>query len=177
MQTDVLDGKYDDAKQRLEKILTSPDSKELAHLWLGNIEVIKGNRKAAIDHYHEVVIADPNNPQALNNYAYLLAEFANNPTDALKYAQKAKELVPTDSNYSDTLGWILYRKGLYPMAVSELERAAVNTKDPISKYHLAMAYAKVGDVERGRKALKVALQLNPYLPEAKMAREALGVSR
>ncbi len=171
-QLDVADGKLDAAKHRLEAILSTNRSNTIARLWLGNIEITKGNQKAALEDFREVVAADPNNAQALNNYAYLLAEL--NPTEALKYAQKAKGLSPGDAEYSDTLGWILYREGLYPIAVKELERAALKGSNPTWKYHLAMAYARAGDLERGRASLQAALKLNPNLPEAKMAQEIVG---
>ena len=101
-----------------------------------------GNQKAALEDFRQVVAADPGNAEALNNLAYLLAEYGNQPAEALQYAQKAKELAPENAAYSDTLGWILYRKGLYTLAVAELERAAATAGNPKWKYHLAMAYAK-----------------------------------
>jgi tetratricopeptide (TPR) repeat protein len=173
VQTDIVDGRLDEAQRRLEGLLVSNPSNETARFWLGNVEITRGNHKAALEHLRRVVEANPNNAQALNNYAYLLTEFANQPGEALKYAQKAKELSPGDAAYGDTLGWILYRKGLYPMAVSELERAAANGEDPIRKYHLAMAYVKAGNLDRGRTTLQRALQLNPNLAEAKMAQQVV----
>ena len=177
VQTDIVEGRLDEAQRRLEGVLASNPSNQTAMLWLGNVEITRGNHKAALEHLRQVVEANPNNAQALNNYAYLLTEFANQPGEALKYAQKAKELSPGDAAYGDTLGWILYRKGLYPMAVSELERAAANGEDPVRKYHLAMAYVKAGNLDRGRTTLQRALQLNPNLAEAKMAQQVVEAAK
>lgn len=171
VQSDVSEGQLDDAQKRLHEILTSDPSNSTARLWLGSVEFSKGNLKEALDQIGQVVAAQPNNAQALNNYAYLLSEAANQPEQALKYAQKAKELAPQDAAYSDTLGWILYRKGLYSLAVTELERVAVTGGAPAWKYHLAMAYAKAGNVNRGKATLEAAMKLNPNLPEAKMAQQ------
>jgi Flp pilus assembly protein TadD len=63
------------------------------------------------------------------------------------------------------------------MAVSELERAVLKGNDPVWKYHLAMAYAKAGDLNRGRATLQAALKLNPNIPEAKLAQEVLGAAK
>ena len=52
------------------------------------------------------------------------------------------------------------------MAVSELERAVGAGGDAVCKYHLAMAYAKAGNLDRGKKAFQAALKQNPNLPEA-----------
>jgi tetratricopeptide (TPR) repeat protein len=124
-------------------------------------------------HYRKVVETDSHNAQALNNLAYLLLEHANNPDEALKYAQKAAELQPEDAYVSDTLGWVFYRKGSYDMAIKHLESALRAQNLVIPKYHLAMAYAKTGDLVRGRALLRTALKMNPNLPEAKEARELL----
>ena len=173
IQVDVVEGKLDSAQQRLTTILSSDGTNTLALNWLGNLQAMKGDYKMAIQEYRQAVAIDSDNAQCLNNLAYLLAEFGNQPNEALKYAQKAKELAPDNLGYSDTLGWVLYHKGLYPSAVAELERATSKGGDATSKFHLAMAYAKVGDTSRGREALQAGLKQNPYLPEAKLAREML----
>ena len=177
IQSDVADGKLDDAQRRLESVLSSDGANTVARLWLGNIEATKGDRKAALEHFRQVVTADPSNAQGLNNFAYLLAEYGNQPEEALKYAQKAKELAPDNAEYSDTLGWVLYRKGLYRLAVAELERVASKEGNPSWKYHLAMAYAKAGDLNRGRATLQAALKRNPNMPEAKVAQEMLRATK
>jgi hypothetical protein len=70
------------------------------------------------------------------------------------------------------LGWILYRKGLYANAIPQLEAAATGT-DALPKYHLAMAYAKAGNLTRGRTEMEAAMKINSHLPEAKMAQDVL----
>jgi tetratricopeptide (TPR) repeat protein len=173
-QLDITERRWDDAAGRLQKILSLNSGNTTARLWLAHVEETKGKHDQAMQHYGAVVAADPGNAEALNNLAFLKSEFAKQPDEALKYAQKAKELQPGNASFSDTLGWILYRKGLYPSAVTELERAAATPGDPVWKYHLAIAYAKAGDFPRGRATLRAALKQNPNLPEAKMAQEILG---
>jgi tetratricopeptide (TPR) repeat protein len=86
-------------------------------------------------------------------------------------------LHPGKTAYEDTLGWALYRKGLYDVAVPHLEQAAAQKGSAVPKYHLAMAYAKSGDRTRGRTALDAALKLNPNLPEAKMAKQVVSEAK
>jgi tetratricopeptide (TPR) repeat protein len=171
VQLDLMDGKLDDARIKLQSVVNAKGNDPVARLWLGQVEYMKGNHQAAIDHFRKVVEADPENTQALNNLAYLLSEFANRPDEALKLAQRAVELSPKEAAYSDTLGWILYRKGVYNSALQYLERA--DKDDVVTKYHLAMAYAKVGHTSRGHAILQEALKQDPNRPEAKMAREVL----
>jgi Tfp pilus assembly protein PilF len=175
-QLDIVEGKFDDAQKRLEAMLTTGADFSLVRLWLGNLKVTKGDNKAAIEEFRRVAAADPRNTQALNNLAYLLAETAGKHEEALKYAQQALEVSPESGEYRDTLGWILYRKGLYSSAVKELELAAAKEakQDALWHYHLAMAYTKAGDLNRGRATLQTALKRNPNLPEAQLAMQMIG---
>ncbi len=177
VQVDVLDGKIDDARKKLEQILSADSSNKTASLWLANAEAMKGDYSPALAQYRKAVEANPDNAEALNDYAYLLGDYGQHPDDALKYAQKAVELAPDKPEYRDTLGWVLYRKGLYPLAVAELERAAAQGDSTVWKYHLAMAYIKAGDLNRGRLNLDSALKRNPNLPEAKQAQELLSQAK
>ena len=177
-QVDVLERKWDDARKRLEAVLASDNGNLTARQWLGNIEELNGNHSAAIEHFQKVVDANPNNAQASNNLAYLLAENGSQPDKAVKYAERAVELAPERAAYCDTLGWALYRKGLYGPAIKYLERATSTSQgSALSKYHLAMAYAKAGDIAHGRSTLEAALKLNSDLPEAKIAQQVVGAAR
>lgn len=173
-QVDALEGKWDDARKRLEAVLLTDSGNPIARLWLGNIQESAGDHKAAMEQFRKVVEANPDNAQASNNLAYLLAEYANQPDEALKYAEKAVELVPQRPAYCDTLGWILYRKGLYGPAIKYLEQASHDSGNVVWKYHLAMAYAKAGQTSRGRTTLEAALKLDANLPEANTARQVVG---
>ena len=173
VQADVLAGKFDDARKRLASMIAADNRIAEAHLWLGVLEEGQHNHAVAMEEFRKVVELDNGNAQALNNLATLLAEYGNKPDEALKYAERAVELDPEKPDYCDTLGWILYRKALYPGAIGYLERAAAK-RHAIAQYHLAMAYAQSGNPTRGRAALKVALALNPGLPEAKLATDLLG---
>ena len=115
----------------------------------------------------------PANVVALNNLAYLLGAQTGQFDEALKYAQQVKELAPDNKGVDDTIGWIMYRKGLYRSAVKYLESAAEGPPDPVVRYHLGMAYVKLGD-KRGEATLRAALKSAPELPEARMAQQLLG---
>jgi len=43
---------------------------------------------------------------------------------ALQLAQRAKEVAPDDPSISDTLGWILYKRGIYQRALGLLKESA-----------------------------------------------------
>src|SRR5262249_20354015 len=157
-QVDVAEGKIDDGRKRLEEVLKSDQNNLTARRWLGNLEVVKGNHNAAIDHFRKVVAASENDRQAAHNLAFLLSECGNQNDEALKYAQRAVELAPERPAYCDTLGWVFYKKGMYSAAIPYLERASAQPGSVVWKYHLAMAYAKAGDRKRGRTTLEAALK-------------------
>jgi Tfp pilus assembly protein PilF len=175
-QLDVIERKPDEARKRLEAILANDAKNAMAHRLLASIEDKKGNYNGAIDHFRKAVDGDPGDADAMNNLAYLLAEHGNQLDEALKFAERAVELAPERPAYCDTLGWVLYRKGLYSPAVKYLERASASPGSVVWKYHLAMAYAQAGDAKRGKTTLDAALRINPNLPEAKTAEQVVGKS-
>ncbi|HUK90656.1 MAG TPA: tetratricopeptide repeat protein [Blastocatellia bacterium] len=177
VQLDYAEHKLPDARKRLEELVARDNGNAVAHLWLSVIDEHMGDYNNAIAHLQQVVTLAPNDAHASNNLAYLLAESRNEPDSALKYAQRAVELQPSDPAYRDTLGWVLYRKGQYSQAVQNLEIAGSRQGNPVWKYHLAMAYAKNGDIPRGRTILDAALKLNPNLPEAQTARQLIEAAR
>ncbi|HEY4054134.1 MAG TPA: tetratricopeptide repeat protein [Terriglobales bacterium] len=173
-ELDAADGKVDDARKRLAGIVAShPDNKN-AHLILAEFEAANGKRPAAVEQFRKVVALDDNDAGAFNSLAYLLAE-NKQPDEALKYARRAKELAPNNPAVDDTLGWIYYQQGSYPLAVVRLEAATAKGASAVREYHLAMAYLKAGKPERGRQTLDAALKMDPKLPEAQAARQTFGL--
>jgi tetratricopeptide (TPR) repeat protein len=169
---DMRESKLDDAANRLKTILSRHAGNATARLWLGNVEAVKGNYDDAITHFRKVLESRPDDGDAMNNLAYLLADRRKQYDEALKYAQRAQELAPDDPKYADTVGWILYHKGVYSSAVQHLERAVSKSggESPMT-FHLAMAYAKAGNAARARKTLETALKRYPNAPEATAASE------
>jgi Flp pilus assembly protein TadD len=111
---------------------------------------------------------------AANNLAWLLTEHGGDKEKALRLAETAKEAAPNDPGISDTLGWVLYKRGVYQRAVGLLrESAAQLPQNPTVQYHLAMASQKVGDVEGARKAFERAVSSPASFPEKEEARKAL----
>lgn len=170
---DAAEGKLHPAHQAVADLLArNPNDPEvlLNMGWLDNLEK---DYPAALSCFRKVVDADPSNVVALNNLAYLLASETSRYDEALKYAQQVKQIAPDNPGVDDTIGWIMFRKGLYRSAVEYLEHAAKGEADPVIRYHLGMAYLKLGD-QRGEPTLRAALKSAPDLPEARMAERLLG---
>lgn len=172
---DIAEGKHEAARQRLLLMLTTArgDSAAAAAFTLANLAQSRGDHRESLHYYRRTVELMPAHALALNNLAYLLADYARQPDEALKYAEKAMEIAPDNAVIEDTLGWIYYQKGIYSRAIRHLENAAHKEGQPIFQYHLGLAYAKAGHRPQAVKQLRAALNLAPHLPEADLARQFL----
>lgn len=171
-QLDANEGKVDDAKKRLNAVLAAKGEVMPARLLLAQIDMINRNYAPASDYYRKMTTDYPGNLVVLNNLAYSLVE-SGQLDEGLKFAQQAKELGPDRADIDDTLGWAMYKKGIYTSAVQYLESAAAKDNNPIVSYHLAMALLRGGNEQRGRQLLQAALKISPGIPEAQMAQNVL----
>jgi Tfp pilus assembly protein PilF len=172
-QLDLLETKWKEARQKIAAVLARNSENITARYWLAQVEEVEGNHNASIEQYRKVVATDPSNATALNNLAFLLSEKADQPGEALPLAQRAKELSPDNAAVTDTLGWVLYRNGLYSLAARNLEDAIAHQSTARRISHLSMAYAKLGATDRARHMLETALKMDPTLPEVKQAQDLL----
>lgn len=170
-QLDAVDGRTGDGIKTVSAVVARDPKNAAAQLLLANLQDRSGNHQPAVEAYKKVLDLQPSNVLALNNLAYDLVEYANQPDEALKYAQKAAELAPDAPAVENTLGWVLYRKGLYSMALPHLEKAADKEPSARRKCHVAMAYLKMGDQDRAQKNLNAALKLDPSVPEIRAAQQ------
>jgi tetratricopeptide (TPR) repeat protein len=93
---------------------------------------------------------------------------------ALGLAQKAKSLEPEVPSITDTLAWVMYKRGDYPSAMPLLREAV--QKSPNSAeyhYHLGMNLLASGQKETGKKELEAALRLKPDSESEEQVRQAL----
>jgi tetratricopeptide (TPR) repeat protein len=167
---DVANGKLDDARKQLTALVARAPSDIQARLLLAAVEDRTHNRGGAVEQYRQVLALDGSNLEALNNLAYLLAE-TESPDEALKFAQEAKELAPGDPMIQDTLGWVLYRKGLYSMAIPYFEQSIATQPTGLRKAHLAAAYLRSGNQRKGAELIQAAVKMDPTLSSSDLMRE------
>ncbi len=116
--------------------------------------------------YDATLRLHPDDGQALNNDAYLMAEHGGDLDQALTYASRAKQLLPDNAEVSDTLAWIYIKKQMSQNAVDILSDLV--QKQPNAStyhYHLAMALAQKGDKPRALKEAQEALKHSPTAEE------------
>jgi Flp pilus assembly protein TadD len=124
--------------------------------------------------YEKALETNPHAVVAANNLAWLYANRGVNLDVALQLAQAAKRDAPEQPVVNDTLGWVYYKKNLASLAVLPLELSvAKDPRNPVFRYHLGLAYAKLGYSDRARTTLAEAIKLNPEFEGAGDARRLL----
>ena len=83
--------------------------------------------------------------------------------------------MPDDPNTADTLGWVLFRRGVPSAAIGYLKEAEAGVKPEdatlgIIRHHLAQAYEASGDKENARNTLDRAIAAQEAFVEAQKAR-------
>jgi tetratricopeptide (TPR) repeat protein len=120
--------------------------------------------KAAIAEYESLIAKMPNNTDALNNLAYMLAESDKRLVEALEYAKQAHEARPNNPNILDTYAYVLYKNGRFSEAAEFLQAALQqyeqnNVSVPMVVYeHLGMIKEQLGAGTEALTAYKQALK-------------------
>jgi tetratricopeptide (TPR) repeat protein len=178
IRLDLAERQLPRARSRLTEVLAHDATNTEARLLLALLAEAEHQPDEAIGHYLRVVAEQPENFVALNNLAYRFAAEHRDLDEALRFAQKAKELAPENASVDDTLGWVYYLKGVYGTALRHFQDAAKQKPaDALIQYHLAMTHFQLGDLETGRRTLDEALRLNPDAPEAAMAQKLLAQAK
>jgi len=175
----LASGRKDESIATYQKAIAQrPDSAQL-RVVLGTILEATGDTEGAIENYSEAIKLDGGLAVAKNNLAYLLAEKGSDLDRALELAQAAKATLPENANVADTLGWVLFKKGVPSAAIGYLREAegASTPGDPtieLVRWHLAQAYEANGETDRARETIARAVngidalkkrQTDPAAPE------------
>ncbi|MDO9712314.1 tetratricopeptide repeat protein [Paracraurococcus lichenis] len=104
----------------------------------------------------------PEQPYVLNYLGYTWAEQGKNLDRAKAMLLRATELRPQDGNIADSLGWVLFRLGDLPGAVTWLEKAVeLEPRNAVVNDHLGDAYWAGGRQREARFQWQRALTMEP----------------
>jgi tetratricopeptide (TPR) repeat protein len=99
-----------------------------------------GKKDEAEKAYRSTLQLDPDNADAMNNLAFLLAERGEDLDHAWGYARRAMELVPEDVEMIDTAGWVQWKRGQTDEAIALFAEALGKTPGNESyRRHLMLA--------------------------------------
>jgi tetratricopeptide (TPR) repeat protein len=158
----ALTGRTDEQIETYEQaVAVEPTSARLHHR-LALLYEAQGQLDLAQQSYENAIKYDENHAFAKNNLAYLLADTGKDLDRALDLAQDAKALLPNDANAADTLGWVLFKRGVNGAAVGYLKESLDNADadDPVLgviRHHLAQAYEADGNMKRAAEVLRASI--------------------
>ena len=131
----------------------------------------------AIKAYEDILVKRPNNVNALNNLAYLLAETDEQLDKAAEYARRACRVAPNSASNMDTYAYILCKTYEYEQASRLLltaiqlsERESMGVTWDIYR-HLGMAQEGLGEDSKAASSYKKALQLGGDIISKKNKKE------
>lgn len=135
-----------------------------SHERLAILYETSGNMDDAIQNYERAIELDASLGEAKNNLAYLLAETDADLDRALDLAQEAKALLPDSPNAADTLGWVLYKRGIPSAAIGYLREATAGFAGMgdeealgVVRHHLALAYEANEQADKALETLDEAI--------------------
>ncbi len=104
----------------------------------------------------------PDDPDAMNNLAFLLAETGDSLDEAYKLARKAVSKAPNSPAYLDTLAYIDLKRDKNDDALEIFDKLIRQyPDDPVLAYHVGMALYQKGDAQKAKTELAHALDRQP----------------
>jgi tetratricopeptide (TPR) repeat protein len=104
----------------------------------------------------------PDDSDAMNNLAFLLAQTGDSLDEAVKLARKAVSKAPNNPAYLDTLGYVYLKRDQDDDALDIFTNLIRKyPDDPACAYHTGMAWYQKGERSRAKTLLSHALDLRP----------------
>jgi cellulose synthase operon protein C len=180
-QAYLRSGKLYEAEGRNEQAITQyqqalelqPRLAPLATM-VGSLYLNKGDQVTARKYFAQALAADPNFALANADMAWVDAQEGKDLDVALGMAQKAKSLMPDLPSVTDTLAWVMYKKGSYATALPLLQQCVQKSPESAQfHYHLGMTLLADGQKSKGKDQLQTALHMKLDGFEAEDARRAI----
>jgi Tfp pilus assembly protein PilF len=128
----------------LELITNEKDLKSEFLAQRGEAHFFVKNTKSGIEDYEAALKLFPTSNYIKNNYAYRLSVAKLKFELAEKLIQEALVEAPTNGNFLDTYGWILFQQGKFQEAEIPLKKALVTLeKDAFINEHLGDVYIQM----------------------------------
>lgn len=132
-------------------------TRSLASEKLFNIAAVEADLRLILEQ-------DANNSAALNALGYSLTNHTTRYEEAQSLIEKALSFSPNDPATIDSLGWVLYRRGLHTEALAHLRQAASLLPDAEIAAHLGEVLWVNGERDEARAILAEALEDSPSHP-------------
>jgi len=175
-------GRADEGVRLVEGLIEQhPDQAGDLYYQLGMLHTHAGDEERALQVMLRALEVAPDNPNVMNFVGYVWADRGVRLEEAEGLIRQAVELRPEDGLIVDSLGWVLYKRGLeqqrsgrldaasesFGGAVEQLERARdlMTSGDPTIERHLGDVYQSLLRYEDALAAYEKALLLEPTVDE------------
>ena len=165
----LLSDENEEAVKWLERASRAPARKpfkSVVYSTLGDAQSNLKNSEEADRVYELALRYDPQNHNAMNNYAYNLSVRGEKLDRAAELAVKAMELDPDNAAYLDTMGWIFYKTGEFEKA-RRFIKASIDLDDEAASAevleHLGDVYDKLNKPDEAKKWWRKALEKDSSL--------------
>ena len=176
-------GDLDQAIATCQRAIASQPRAAEFYILLGELYQSKQDWRQAKSAFEKARELQPNDPVATRDLANVLLQSGGNLDEALLLAQTAQRSMPDSPDAADTLGWVYYQKGEYPLALTLFQQALKlqekrNLPDsPDIHYHLGLAYQKTEQPALSRQHLERALKIDPNYSAAAEIKKQLANSK
>jgi putative PEP-CTERM system TPR-repeat lipoprotein len=141
-------------------------------IYYGNHLLQRKKYREAASEYERVLTRNPNDPDVLNNYAWVLDQI-DDPR-AKSVAERANAARPNSAAALDTIGVILIKRGDFEQGIDALQRALTLAPEAGEvRYHLAQAWLKAGNRAKAVRELEVLIAHYPQFSERDEAEKLL----
>ncbi len=146
-------GKYDVAIKSLTKgrdfVVDNDKMMVQFNTYLGDIYYKNKEYSKSFEAFRRVLKLDPDNVYVMNNFSYYLSLQNQDLDEAERMGKQMNIIVPDNSSYQDTYGWVLYKLGRFEDAKIWIAKALGSggqTNDVILE-HYGDVFYKLGDKE------------------------------
>jgi tetratricopeptide (TPR) repeat protein len=150
-------GERDEALALLDSLLVEfPDHNDLRVAKALLLERMQRNSKALMV-MRDLVRDRPEDPSALNMLGYTLVDRTKQTAEGMAMIEKAHTQLPDNGAVLDSMGWGLHKLGRNAEAMTYLQRALQQARDPEIALHLGEVQWSQGQREEARATWQAAL--------------------
>ena len=148
---------------KILELTDSADVEQRSDIFTGMGDTYSELRDSAktVECYERALELNPLNSNALNNYAYYLAQRAQDLDRAERMAALAVKDEPENANYIDTYAWVFFAKKDYNMALLYIKSAVEKDEDEHLYEHYGDILWFIGEKEQAVEQWTKALEKDP----------------
>jgi len=152
------------AEDLLHRIIDNDPNNLPALNTLAMLLQMMGRSAESVEFYQQVLKRAPDNVIAINNLAWIMCEEQGEYQQALQLTQKGLMIASQYIDLIDTRGVVYYRLGELDKAVKDFDTCiklypSVTPSGVTSRFHLARAFAKLGQTNKAVEHLNKALDI------------------